>query len=207
MGKHAPEPTFDCPRLYEMLMWGATNAQWAEVIEASLDPIGHPIHDDDGKLIPPQHFWRGGDARGAVRSCSYCGSMHPDDFFDAIERGCEIGPTDKNYKVYVDYPDPRAGEQRIVSAITFEPREEERDRWIPVSEKECADLERDGWSVEGKLYVQYTTRDQLHLKMYMHHLNRANADRLRALIEAGKVKIGYPGRFYSGLWLNREVPQ
>ena len=35
------------------------------------------------------------------RCCSYCGSMHPEDFLQAIETGWEVGPTDKNYKVYV----------------------------------------------------------------------------------------------------------
>lgn len=34
-------------------------------------------------------------------SCSFCGSMHPDAFMQAIADGREIGPTDKNYKAYV----------------------------------------------------------------------------------------------------------
>lgn len=45
----------------------------------------------------PDSIERGG-------SCSYCGSMHPDDFMD-IARGDkpgELGPTDKSYKVYVE---------------------------------------------------------------------------------------------------------
>lgn len=36
------------------------------------------------------------------RSCSYCGSMHPDDFMRYCEEGKRLGSTDKNYKVYVD---------------------------------------------------------------------------------------------------------
>lgn len=35
------------------------------------------------------------------RTCSYCGSMHPDDFMDGARAGWEIGPTDKNYKAYM----------------------------------------------------------------------------------------------------------
>lgn len=35
--------------------------------------------------------------------CSFCGSMNPDDLFKAIDKGDEIGPTDKNYKIYVGY--------------------------------------------------------------------------------------------------------
>lgn len=36
--------------------------------------------------------------------CSYCGSMPPDDFMQAIAAGSPLGPTDKNYKVYIDWP-------------------------------------------------------------------------------------------------------
>lgn len=37
------------------------------------------------------------------RSCSYCGSLHPDDFMQAIDDGAEIGPTDKTYKAYIEW--------------------------------------------------------------------------------------------------------
>ena len=35
------------------------------------------------------------------RSCSYCGSMHPDDFMRYCGEGKRLGSTDKDYKVYV----------------------------------------------------------------------------------------------------------
>lgn len=38
-------------------------------------------------------------------SCSYCGSMEPNDFMQAVRDGCLLEPTDKNYKVYVEVPD------------------------------------------------------------------------------------------------------
>lgn len=38
---------------------------------------------------------------GQSRGCSYCGSMHPDDFMEAMREGKELGVTDKNYKAYV----------------------------------------------------------------------------------------------------------
>lgn len=38
---------------------------------------------------------------GQGRGCSYCGSMHPDDFLEALREGAELGVTDKNYKAYV----------------------------------------------------------------------------------------------------------
>lgn len=33
--------------------------------------------------------------------CSYCGSMHPNFVFTAIEEEKELTPTDKNYKIYL----------------------------------------------------------------------------------------------------------
>jgi hypothetical protein len=37
-------------------------------------------------------------------TCSYCGSISPEKFFEAIADSVEIGPTDKSYKVYVKLP-------------------------------------------------------------------------------------------------------
>ena len=38
------------------------------------------------------------------RFCSYCGSLDPEQFMAAAKAGVTLGPTDKNYKVYVDFP-------------------------------------------------------------------------------------------------------
>lgn len=35
-------------------------------------------------------------------SCSYCGSMHPDEFMRRVEEGHVVTPTDKGYKAYID---------------------------------------------------------------------------------------------------------
>lgn len=50
--------------------------------------------------FPGPDEWR--DEGGGVRTCSYCGSLHPEDVFRAAENGVAFTPTDKNYKVYVD---------------------------------------------------------------------------------------------------------
>lgn len=47
-------------------------------------------------------YEKGHGVIGQKRGCTYCGSMHPDDFMDAVREGKEIGPTDKSYKFYVD---------------------------------------------------------------------------------------------------------
>jgi hypothetical protein len=46
----------------------------------------------DGR--PFEAEWR------ANRTCSYDGSMHPDDFMDYVRAGKEVGSTDKAYKFY-----------------------------------------------------------------------------------------------------------
>ena len=36
-------------------------------------------------------------------TCSYCGSLNADEFMERVEAGTiKVGPTDKNYKVYVE---------------------------------------------------------------------------------------------------------
>lgn len=64
--------------------------------ESFRDPI-------DGKLLD---HWRDNahNTEGGKRSCSYCGSIHPDDFMQAVRDGVEIGPTDKSYKAYMSGP-------------------------------------------------------------------------------------------------------
>jgi hypothetical protein len=39
--------------------------------------------------------------RHDTRTCSYCGSLHPDDVITRLTAGEKAGPTDKNYKLYV----------------------------------------------------------------------------------------------------------
>lgn len=45
--------------------------------------------------LPAEDNWRDG------KTCSYCGSLNPDEFMRAIEAGATITPTDKNYKAYL----------------------------------------------------------------------------------------------------------
>ncbi len=49
----------------------------------------------------PRYDVDGEDTWSTKGTCSYCGSISPAALFEAIEADHEIGPTDKNYKVYV----------------------------------------------------------------------------------------------------------
>lgn len=61
--------------------------------------------------------------------CSYCGSISPDVFLQAVARGDEVGPTDKNYKVYVALPRPDVGDRRHSEAkFYFQHLSEEQRR-------------------------------------------------------------------------------
>lgn len=69
-----------------------------------------PRRDEDPDFFPGPDRWSQGhgiitDKR--VLACSYCGSLHPDTFMEAVDEGHEIGPTDKSYKVYVRDPGGR----------------------------------------------------------------------------------------------------
>jgi hypothetical protein len=41
--------------------------------------------------------------KGGLRKCSYCGSVHPEDFIANLKAGDELGVTDKNYKAYLEH--------------------------------------------------------------------------------------------------------
>lgn len=49
----------------------------------------------------PAAFWE------ADKTCSYCGSLSQERFFELVEDGAEVGPTDKGYKAYVTHQDVR----------------------------------------------------------------------------------------------------
>lgn len=74
-------------------------------------------------------------------TCSFCGSITADAFMEHVRAGGELGPTDKNYKVYVG----RSGAM-------------------------------------GKFYFQ--------------HLDEAGCREFVDLLNAKRVAIGYPHRFY-----------
>lgn len=120
---------------------------------------------------------------GQKRGCSYCGSMHPDDFMQAIRDGHQVGPTDKSYKAYLSKaltPDELAAH-----------RDNEIARWAldvdlikatEIVDKHLAETPAHGQSL-GKFYFQHLSEDQM----------REFID----ILNAGRMNIGYPGHFYS----------
>ena len=41
--------------------------------------------------------------RSGKQHCSFCGSLHPDEFMRLAEAGHTLTPTDKNYKTYIKH--------------------------------------------------------------------------------------------------------
>lgn len=71
-------------------------------------------------------FTKGHGIIGQARGCTFCGSMAPDDFMEAVRTGAEIGPTDKTYKAYVQgwKPNGTNGGKFYFQHLSQEQREE-----------------------------------------------------------------------------------
>lgn len=119
---------------------------------------------------------------GQKRGCTFCGSMHPDDFMAAARRGETLEPTDKNYKVYV---------QKTLSAPEINAEVEAAvARYVEggLSRAEAQDL------VGGQRDV-YAHGDSIG-KFYFQHLSNAQMLEFINLLNAKALTIGYPGYFY-----------
>ncbi|AVT76627.1 hypothetical protein RPPS3_25640 [Rhodopseudomonas palustris] len=119
-----------CPECSRAFAWGrdddspiavaacdetcAENAFWKLTghMEAEHPQVGHlcPRRSDGApaSFAKRRDWWL--KRQDEQRSCSYCGSMHPDDLFAAINAGAELVPTDKDYKLYVRNGDARQEE-------------------------------------------------------------------------------------------------
>ena len=107
-------------------------------------------------------------------TCSYCGSLTEDLFLASVRAGHELGPTDKNYKVYVKRPNPRVGKTSVVG----------RRSWTDASG------ERHHEDIHG------TEPALTHDKFYFQHLSSEGQTEFLELLNSGVAKVGMPGHFY-----------
>ena len=145
------------------------------------DPFG-PV--DDGS----RDHW---NMRDGYRACSYCGSMHPDDLFAAIEAGtCQITGTDKNYKIYVHMPHPNAGEPCVLSSANFDAG----PGYIKVTPENIDKLpidssQRSHWS-DWNHWVKVEPRGaKAHLKFYYQHFDSVQQQRFLDLYNEKKLPL------------------
>lgn len=145
------------------------------------------------------------DRRDGHRACSYCGSLSPDELFAAIEAGCELGPTDKSYKVYVDLPEPNPDQMRVVSAATSKP---DHGNWVQASEENRAVIEASGWTYREGEWIQFGAKGPtINAKFYFQHLSEDECMRFVDLFNAKKIKIGSPGHFYVFPFFMKRAPK
>jgi hypothetical protein len=106
-------------------------------------------------------------------TCSYCGSLSEKRFIECVEAGGEVGPTDKNYKVYLrPAPDGEPFKQTY---------------------RNCP---RDSQCQGPDDCTHWTTRTIDQAKFYFQHLSPDGQRRFVRLLNAKGVKIGIPGHFY-----------
>lgn len=105
-------------------------------------------------------------------SCTYCGSLNPDEFMARLEKGdVKLTPTDKGYKVYI-----------------------ENDGGAPFKQTYRTDnLPFEGYDSKNHTWV---TRDMTGHKFYFRHLSEQQMRRFIELYNEKKIKLEYPGRFY-----------
>ena len=113
--------------------------------------------------LPEEDEWH------ANGTCSFCGSLSPDRFFELIGQGMKLGPTDKNYKVYIDEPNPSSGQTVVVG-------------------------HRSG--PDGEEAIHGTAPEFHARKFYFQHLDEDEQLRFVKLSNDKALQIDYPGYFY-----------
>lgn len=143
---------------------------------------------------------------GSPRGCSFCGSMAPDDFLEVVKAGAEVGPTDKNYKLYVSWPRPDADTLFVLGSTSSPEKPSGRDGWYGWDELTAEQLEivrRDGYDRDGwrPTYFLFGTRPTIDAKFYTPHFSPEQGREFFGLWQAAKVNWGYPGGPYRSLYL------
>ncbi|MCG8406709.1 MAG: hypothetical protein MI923_16055 [Phycisphaerales bacterium] len=108
---------------------------------------------------------RGRAAWMADEHCSYCGSLNPDVFMERIEAGTvELGPTTKNYKVYVQVaPDTELFRSQFRGE--GDPGGDDPAKWV------------------------WTTEERTQTKFYFQHLSLEQKRTFIEILNSGKLKF------------------
>lgn len=137
----------------------------------------------------PGTSWR---MRDGYRACGYCGSMHPDDLFTAIDAGAMITGTDKNYKIYVDAPSVDPAALKVVSADSGEEMPTWGSGWQRVTDENRALMTSQGWGTGHSPYKWIMVQPQgpkTHCKFYYEHFDDAHQQRFLDLYNARKMNL------------------
>jgi len=135
-------------------------------------------------------FWR---KRDGYRACSYCGSMHPDDLFEAIDAGAHIGGTDKNYKIYVDAPSRAEPGKAIYTSSTHQ-----FGGAVLLTKELCDEHGLDSYARQHYVgqWVKIEPRSaKVHLKFYYMHFDAAQQQRFIDLYNDKKLNLDQFGLY------------
>lgn len=148
----------------------------------------------------PDDYQPGGGLVGQPRACTYCGSMSPEDFLDAVKAGAEVGPTDKSYKVYVrGMPNPDPDRLHVLTSSS-QPREGLKS-WGELSKAERKAVKAGGGRDRKNWFYSFRTMATVDGKFYFGHMSEAQGSEFKRLYLDGKVNMGYPGHFYTPVGL------
>lgn len=142
-------------------------------------------------------------------TCAHCGGIRPSIAMKHIREGAEVTPTDKSYKIYVDVPDPKVGQMRVVSTMNFTPTDyNPEDRGYVKADPEV--LKASGWGTgdsdysKGIQWMMLKPHDAImNAKCYLNHFSESQALEFVRLIETKKMNIAFPGHFYRNLAFGR----
>lgn len=147
------------------------------------------------------------------RSCSFDGSMHPDEFMAWLEKpGTKLTPTDKSYKVYISVASDEVDEMRVVSSTARETRPDGRE-WMTYEDAVGRHPElREEYEAHLRLvettapshpwrtsthWVQVAPRgNRRESKFYFEHLSIEQRHKFIELLNTKKLRLGEPGFFY-----------
>lgn len=131
-------------------------------------------------------------------TCSYCGSLNPVVLLEHMAAGtCNLGPTDKNYKAYVDLPHTQPNKLRVVSQVNYDIGERtpfgDRSKW-----RKANVLNRIVWklSPSTQWFMLEPNGPTRHAKFYFQHFDDAQQQQFIDLLNAKACEIDYPGHFY-----------
>lgn len=138
-------------------------------------------------FIPDKDEWHERDGR---LRCSYCGSVAPELFMEAVEAGHQVGPTDKSYKAYIDFPDPLHGQSVRIGSSTGPAIGHNGEPNLPDLTPEELLAGRYDRPIYGTAGPTKTD------KFYFMHLSEPQMIRFVDLLREKKMNVGYPGHFY-----------
>jgi hypothetical protein len=142
--------------------------------------LPNTVHQGESRFARPETFiWREPDHRVPVRTCGYCGGLHPEDFAQAEVRGVHMADMKYGWphKAYLELRNPEPDTLFVLSA-TSHMRPEDEDTYIRARDltiEQRAAIFRDRWHSVYEGY-RFHTVEWLHAKFYTVHLLEPGLD-------------------------------